>query len=113
MPPHPDLFLAILVVILGLGIVTTAAFFAGFTIVRVFPGWSLRRSEASDSIPCRYCVFGRAHAREETVRVEDADLVAVTCYVCGSCSLPQWRVERSPVLKRAACATNLRRSPVV
>jgi hypothetical protein len=51
---------------------------------------------------CRYCRLGRAQLHEETARVEGDDLVEVRCFVCRSCGLPQWTVNRSAVLKKAA-----------
>lgn len=51
---------------------------------------------------CRYCFLGWAKICDERAQVEGDDLVEVRCYVCRSCGLPQWTVERSPVLRRAA-----------
>ena len=51
---------------------------------------------------CRYCRLGRAFLHEEKVRVEDDDLVEVRLFVCGTCGLPTWSVERSPLPKKAA-----------
>jgi hypothetical protein len=48
----------------------------------------------SDPRKCRYCRRGSASLREETVRLDGDDLVDVRCYVCSSCGLPQWSVER-------------------
>jgi hypothetical protein len=102
MPLNTEILLPVLATLAGLGVVASAAFVLGFATVRVFPWWPLRRHDDGSSIHCRYCYFGRAYVQDETARIEDDDLVEVTCYVCRSCSLPQWRVQRSPVLKRAA-----------
>jgi hypothetical protein len=102
MPLHADLLITIAAILFGISIVTAAAFLLGAVAVRVLPWWPLRGKETGAHVHCRYCYFGRAYAREESVRVEDDDLVEVTCFVCRTCSLPQWRVQRSPVLKRAA-----------
>lgn len=51
---------------------------------------------------CRYCFLGWARVCEERARVEGDDLVEVRCFVCRSCGLPQWTVERVPVLRKAA-----------
>jgi hypothetical protein len=50
--------------------------------------------EESDERKCRYCRRGSAALREETVRLDGDDLVDVRCYVCSSCGLPQWSVDR-------------------
>jgi hypothetical protein len=50
--------------------------------------------EVSEERKCRYCRRGSAVLREETVRLDGDDLVDVRCYVCTSCGLPQWSVER-------------------
>lgn len=59
-------------------------------------------SDDASSRHCRYCCFGRSSLRGESVRVEGDDLIEVKCYVCRSCGLPHWTVDRSPVLKKAA-----------
>ena len=46
---------------------------------------------------CRYCRWGHAVLHQESVKVEDRDRITVRCYVCNSCSLPQWVVDRVPV----------------
>jgi hypothetical protein len=46
---------------------------------------------------CRYCYWGQAELTEETVRLDGDHLVDVRCFVCGSCGLPQWWVDRTPV----------------
>ena len=65
-----------------------------------------RRSRTAGGVAamrhCRYCHWGKAFMKEETARVEGDDLVEVRCYVCTSCGLPQWSVERSPVVQVAS-----------
>lgn len=60
------------------------------------------RSREEGDRRCRYCHFGHARLSEESAHVEGDDLVEVRCFVCRSCGLPQWNVQRSPVLRRAA-----------
>jgi hypothetical protein len=102
MPLQLYLVLPIAVIIVGMLLLTASAFFLGFSVVEALPRWPLRQNRAGAYVHCRYCFFGRAHVREGIARVEDDDLVEVTCFLCTSCNLPQWRVTRSPVLKRAA-----------
>jgi hypothetical protein len=102
MPLNTDILLPALATLAAFGIITAVAFWIGFETVRFLPWWPLRRPDDGVSIHCRYCHFGHAYVHEESARVEDDDLVEVTCYICRSCSLPQWRVQRSPVLKKAA-----------
>jgi hypothetical protein len=79
----------------------SVAFLAGLMVVRTIRRRPSRRVGENERRPCRYCFFGRAVLTEERAQVEEDELVEVTCYVCRSCGLPQWTVERSPVLKRA------------
>jgi hypothetical protein len=50
---------------------------------------------------CRYCRKGEAYLHDESVKYEDHDRVTVRCYVCSSCGLPQWFVQREPVTRYA------------
>lgn len=56
----------------------------------------------AESVRCRYCHIGRAYLHDGTARIDGDDLVEVKCFACRACGLPQWKVERSPVLRRAA-----------
>jgi hypothetical protein len=101
MPMLPALHVLSIVVLSGLVVGFVGAAVLGvpsvYRTVRAYRG-----HDGESSRRCRYCRFGRAHLHEETARVEGDDLVEVFCYVCRSCGLPQWVVERSPVLKKAA-----------
>lgn len=43
---------------------------------------------------CRYCRCGQALLHEEAVRFDSGDRVTTRTYVCNSCGLPQWLVQR-------------------
>jgi hypothetical protein len=49
---------------------------------------------------CRYCLFGVARLRDQTVRSEGNSLIRTRCFVCRQCGLPHWTVERSPLTER-------------
>jgi hypothetical protein len=103
MPLHTDLVLPALAALSGLALLSATAFIlVSCATVRALLLLPFHCDGPGRHVTCRYCHFGRAYPREETVRVENHDLVEVTCFVCRTCSLPQWRVQRSPVLKRAA-----------
>lgn len=48
---------------------------------------------------CRYCVLGYSRLSEEKIRCEGNDLVEVRTFVCANCGLPQWTVERTPLVE--------------
>lgn len=48
---------------------------------------------------CRYCVLGYSRLSEEKIRCEGNDLVEVRTFVCANCGLPQWTVDRTPLVE--------------
>ena len=96
-------------------LVPTAAFLV--LAMGVVAAWSSvntwRRPKLSEEAPverprlprvtkrCRYCIWGVAHLTEETVRLEGGDRVDVKCFVCRSCGLPHWSVERTSLVETA------------
>ncbi|HZU12755.1 MAG TPA: hypothetical protein VFB58_07950 [Chloroflexota bacterium] len=50
---------------------------------------------------CRYCHWGHADLVEENMQMVGDDIVAVRLYGCRRCGLPQWVVDRTPVMKHA------------
>lgn len=104
MPLSMDhIFPLVLACLLGAGILAAVAMLAAHAIARATGStlWFRKRGGA-ECKHCRYCYFGCSRLHEETARVEGDDLVEVRCFVCSSCGLPQWTVQRSAVLKKAA-----------
>lgn len=48
---------------------------------------------------CRYCHWGSADMIEESMQVDGEDIVAVRLYGCRRCGMPQWFLDRTPVLR--------------
>jgi hypothetical protein len=93
--PNPPVAFSPLLVTVSFGLAAVIA----FVVFRVAASQSRRFvsphvQPTSDARKCRYCRRGEALLREETVRLEGEDLVGVRCFVCSSCGLPQWWVER-------------------
>lgn len=55
---------------------------------------------AASSRRCRYCHWGVARIQEEIVKFDGEDIVETRRFVCLRCGLPQWHVNRTPVLPR-------------
>ena len=93
--PNPPVAFSPLVVTVSFGLAVVIAFVVLRVAASQRPGSPPPNiPEASDARKCRYCRRGEALLREESVRLEGDDLVGVRCYVCSSCGLPQWWVER-------------------
>ena len=93
--PNPSVALSPIIVTVSIGLAVAVA----FTVFRALTAHSHGASsqdtpEQPDARKCRYCRRGTAMLREESVRLDGEDLIGVRCYVCSSCGLPQWLVER-------------------
>ena len=99
--PNPPVAFSPLIVTVSFGLAAVVAFVV-FRVVAAQHQETLPPNvpAASDARKCRYCRRGEALLREETVRLEGEDLVGVRCYVCSSCGLPQWWVERRGISPR-------------
>jgi hypothetical protein len=78
------------------GIVAAAAFvlYDTWLTARSLPPWH----DDPGRRRCRYCHWGQAYLAQESVRREGDDVVEVRCFACASCGLPQWTVERIPLV---------------
>ncbi|HLJ68892.1 MAG TPA: hypothetical protein VKX16_16165 [Chloroflexota bacterium] len=97
-----SVFLLAAVVIAGLICLGVVAYAARYVFLLLADRRAASSGQPAATRQCRYCHLGRARVREENASIEGDDLVEVRCYVCGSCGLPQWTVQRSPVLKVAS-----------
>jgi hypothetical protein len=94
LPSPPTFFLPLeLTVAFGLAI-AVAVMVMRVVTSRERSNSAANQREQPEVRKCRYCRRGSAALREETVRLDGDDLVDVRCYVCASCELPQWSVER-------------------
>jgi hypothetical protein len=99
--PDPSVTLSPLIVTVTIGLAVVIAFSVfRFLMSRPSVSTSPDSHAASDAQKCRYCRRGEAVLREDTVRLDGEDLVGVRCYVCSSCGLPQWWVERRGISPR-------------
>lgn len=93
--PHPSLAYLPGILAVSFGLAALIAFVVFRVAASQRRGISPSHTHAaSDARKCRYCRRGEAVLREETFRLEGEDLVGIRCYVCPSCGLPQWWVER-------------------
>jgi hypothetical protein len=99
--PNPSVALSPVIVTVSIGLAVAIAFTVFRAVMSCHPNSkSPGPHAASDARKCRYCRRGEAVLREETVRLDGEDLVGVRCYVCSSCGLPQWWIERRGISPR-------------
>ena len=94
--PNPPVLLSPMILATSIGLIVVIA----FLLLRVAVVSRRARNAVpdgqttQDARKCQYCRRGEATLREETVRLDGDDLVDVRCYVCSSCGLPQWWIQR-------------------
>jgi hypothetical protein len=93
--PSPPSLLSPWILIISVGLTVAIAFIVIHVVAtREETASPANQHTDSNARKCQYCSRGEAQLREETVRLDGDDLVDVRCYVCSSCGLPQWWVER-------------------
>jgi hypothetical protein len=94
--PNPPVLISPMILTVTIGLIIAIAFLLlRVAVVSRRAGSAPPDGHASDDArKCQYCRRGEATLREETVRLDGDDLVDVRCYVCSSCGLPQWWIQR-------------------
>jgi hypothetical protein len=97
--PNPPALFSPLALTITIGLIVAIAFLLlRVAVLSRRAGTALPEGQTQDDArKCQYCRRGEATLREETVRLDGDDLVDVRCYVCSSCGLPQWWIQRRGV----------------